>query len=375
MEPPPPPTLPPQAPPKPPPHSPPVASFFAIGDWGYLDEWRPEHIRATTDHKFYKDWREEGQICTPQCQYILADAMAAEARRLTQTEMPVKFVVNAGDNFYPAGVSGVHDQVWEKEWGRVYSALPAGVTWYGVYGNHDYGQFNRQCCCDVSDAGDGPGSTDGTRSCAQVQKHGHSHGGQRWYMPKMSYHASPLPGVNIEIVALDINTIDSGRSCPWVVCGKVTCSATEETEGCNMAMCTSTIKRRGEAAARLLKSRVEAAEQTDTQLIVVTHYPTTWISRTRIAGISLMSVMSNPRVHILYFGAHVHSTDNMTHVDHSARRPGWNDFCVGGGGGWACDGPQGFVVGEVQADGKVANLRIKTMANHECCVANPNRHG
>lgn len=56
---------------------------------------------------------------------------------------------------------------------------------------------------------------------------------------------------------------------------------------------------------------------------------------------------SNPNVHVLYFGAHVHSTDNTTNCHTASRRAGWRDFCVGGGGGWACDGSQGFVVGEV----------------------------
>ena len=83
-------------------------------------------------------------------------------------------------------------------------------------GNHDYGQFNPPCVCDLTDAGDGPGSTDGGRTCAQVQKHGKVHGGQRWHMPRMSYHVQPLPGVNLEILALDINTIDAGATCAAV---------------------------------------------------------------------------------------------------------------------------------------------------------------
>ena len=74
---------------------------------------------------------------------------------------------------------------------------------------------------------------------------------------------------------------------------------------------------------------------------------------------------------VVWSGAHTHSTDNTTNVDHGLRRPGWHDFCIGGGGGWACDGPQGFVVGEILEDGKVTNVHIKHMPNHLCCRGNP----
>jgi hypothetical protein len=100
-----------------------------------------------------------------------------------------------------------------------------------------------------------------------------------------------------------------------------------------------------------------------------------WIAGTVADGIHMMSEMNNPNVNIVYFGAHVHSTDNNTNVHHPARRPGWNDFCIGGGGGWACDGHQGFVVGEVMDNGRIVNLRMKFVSDHICCKANPRRNG
>lgn len=102
-----------------------------------LDEWRPNHRPTGSDHGWTTDWRHEGSIVTPQCQGILANAMREEAKALEHTDRPVRFVVNAGDNFYPAGVNGVGDPVWEVEWGRVYRGLPP-LPWYSVYGNHDY---------------------------------------------------------------------------------------------------------------------------------------------------------------------------------------------------------------------------------------------
>ena len=89
---------PPVSPPSKPPAVP-VASFLAVGDWGYFDEWRPTHKRSHGDHGWYTDWRVEGTIVTPRCQFLLADEMARVARELAGTEKPVKFVVNVGDNF------------------------------------------------------------------------------------------------------------------------------------------------------------------------------------------------------------------------------------------------------------------------------------
>ena len=117
-------------------------------------------------------------------------------------------------------------------------------------------------------------------------------------------------------------------------------------------------------------------------ITLVTWYPATALiqhgTRTRVASVLVaaamprfMELMTQTTAHITFFGAHVHSTDNTSHVDHSARRHGWRDFCVGGGGGWACDGPQGFVVGEVLDTGRIVNLRMKLMPMRDCCFANP----
>ena len=99
--------------------------------------------------------------------------------------------------------------------------------------------------------------------------------------------------------------------------------------------------------------------------------PVSYISGVNAGGISFYELLKSPRVQILYIGAHVHSTNNDTSVHDAARRHGWREFCVGGGGGWACDGPQGFVVGEVRSDGRVDNVRIKLISNALCCRQNP----
>ena len=77
--------------------------------------------------------------------------------------------------------------------GRYTDGIP-GVPWYSVQGNHDIAQTNRQCACTRNPLG-----------CSQIRKHGGIHSGHTWYMPAYNYYVRPLPGVNVEIVNLDVN--------------------------------------------------------------------------------------------------------------------------------------------------------------------------
>lgn len=139
--------------------------------------------------------------------------------------------------------------------------------------------------------------------------------------------------------------------------------------GCTRARCREVLRRRAAQAESLLRERIAAAEAADRQLIVISHYPTTYFGRKEALGIG--ALLRNPRVRIANFGGHVHSTDDSRSVDRSYARSGWSDWCVGGGGGWACDGHQGFVVGEVLSNGRVANLRVRLVSDGACCLSNP----
>jgi hypothetical protein len=76
-----------------------VASFFAIGDWGYYDKWRPDWDVWRERRPWAVDWRDEARVVTPDCQFLLAGEMRRLVVERAATE-PFRFVVNVGDNFY-----------------------------------------------------------------------------------------------------------------------------------------------------------------------------------------------------------------------------------------------------------------------------------
>lgn len=81
-------------------------SFLAIGDWGRQGE------------------RDQSAV---------ASAMANAAE-----EVGSRFVLSAGDNFYPAGVQSVTDPNWKQSFEDVYTAASLQTPWFAALGNHDY---------------------------------------------------------------------------------------------------------------------------------------------------------------------------------------------------------------------------------------------
>jgi len=307
-----------------------VGSFFVIGDWGYdteLHEVACRHRRRC--------------VLLPRCQQAIADTMRAEARRRGN----VRFVLNVGDNFYPQGVHGVDDPQWTEKWSDVYHGMDH-MQWYSVYGNHDYEAPDWRCGC-LSDP----------KQCHQVQKHGARHRNTSWYMPSTYYHARPLPGVNIEVVALDMNAADASKSCPWLV----------QSEGCSPAQCLRTLAEREVASARMLRERVAANRGGN--LLVVSHYPTDFLLGRRPGGIDTIGLLRSHETRISYFGGHRHATaaHESGYAGTASIAPNRN-WLTGGGGGWACDGQQGFLVGEIMADGRAVNVETVLIDDARCCT-------
>lgn len=129
-------------------------SFLALGDWG----------------------REGGRDQT-----AVAAAMAAAA-----TELGSRFVLSAGDNFYPGGVKSVRDRHWKASFEDVYSAASLQTPWYSALGNHDYRGKPK----------------------AQIRYSAHS---QRWNMPHRYYQIDShiLPD-DLDIFVLDTTPMVGG---------------------------------------------------------------------------------------------------------------------------------------------------------------------
>ena len=63
--------------------------------------------------------------------------VAAQMARAAQ-ELPAKFIISVGDNFYENGVASVDDPQWQTSFENVYAAPSLQVPWHVILGNHDY---------------------------------------------------------------------------------------------------------------------------------------------------------------------------------------------------------------------------------------------
>jgi len=75
------------------------------------------------------DWGRRGK----RSQRQVAQVMGVTAR-----DLAARFVLSAGDNFYPAGVKSVDDPHWRASFEDVYDAPALQTPWYAALGNHDY---------------------------------------------------------------------------------------------------------------------------------------------------------------------------------------------------------------------------------------------
>lgn len=261
-----------------------------IGDWGW-------------------DHNQHGNVKTDALQRTIAAQMLAKFRELGD----VKFIVNLGDSFYPAGITSKTDGKWQSVWRNIYASELRSVPWYTVYGNHDmYDDWG--CAC---------GKADGSQ-CNQINSDINNK--NFFYMPGVNWYKEH-PELGIEVVALDFNDV-SEHPCTYGQASK--CEST----------CMSNLRSRGNAAEALFKSRYSSSSQHN--LLVFSHYPTDYFRKQHTG---MLGALSSSNTHkISYFGGHRHNTDQSSTASISPN----NNWVVGGCGGWSCDGgSQGFVVGEI----------------------------
>jgi len=228
----------------------------------------------------------------------------------------VKFLINVGDSFYPGGVASKDDPQWQIKWRDVYSDALRSIPWYSVYGNHDMHQDPCSCSDNVWD-------------CAQVNADVNDL--SSFYMPALSWFKEH-PELDLEVVGLDLNAFGGIGDCQWTPCHQ---------------KCAELTRERSEHAFDLFYERMRKSSAKN--LLVFSHYPTDYfVGKPEFLG----NLSDNSSHHIEYFGGHRHGVDQISTVSTAPN----NNWLVGGGGGWGCDGDDvGFLVGEIADD-----LTIKT---------------
>lgn len=125
------------------------AGFVALGDWGR----RGDPVQSA-----------------------VARGLSAAAR-----EVASRFVIAAGDNFYPAGVASVRDAHWKDSFEAVYVDPALRTPWLAALGNHDY-----------------RGVPDAQVAYTRLSR--------RWRMPSRYYRAS---GAALGVPDLDLFVLDT----------------------------------------------------------------------------------------------------------------------------------------------------------------------
>jgi hypothetical protein len=301
-----------------------------IGDWGF-DEGKWKH----------------GNIETRKCQNAIATKMLEKMKELGD----VKFIVNVGDSFYPRGVTSQNDPQWDYKWRDVYDKELRSIPWYSVYGNHDY--QGDPCAC---------GS--GAHDCAQVNYNISDL--DHFYMPGYTWYKEH-PELGLEVVALDMNW----DAWTW---NSTATPEYQKPDDCRYSPCK--YKCWGSLQARLYESldlfnkRYNKSEAKN--LVVFSHYPTDYFSRSRPEFIE--KLRDDSRHHIEYFGGHRHNVDNTSTT---STKPN-NNWLVGGGGGWSCEPltymnppQQGFVVIEISNDEHATMTTYPVFVDPWVCCPKP----
>jgi len=289
-------------------------SFIVIGDWG----WDQGH---------------HGNLFSNACQKEIAKAMVEKFDELGD----VKFIINVGDSFYPSGVTGKNDSQWDTKWRNIYDAKLRSVPWYSVYGNHDYR-------CDPCACSEDP------LECAQVN--GDESNLDYFYMPATSwfkYH----PELDLEVVAMDTNQYVGSWNYKTLT-APIDCFLTK----C-IINCSKIIPSRAQESFRMFYDRMELSAARN--MVVFSHYPTDYFAGPEPNFIAALS--NNSKYHVEYFGGHRHDVDRASTASTAPN----NNWLVGGGGGWGCDGQkQGFVVGEIDANSNLTTYAV-LVDIQKCC--------
>lgn len=296
-----------------------IGSFIVLGDWGY-----DERIHCNPS---------SGCGMSPKCQQNIADKM----KQWVSQNPDVKFVLNLGDSFYPAGVSNLQDSRWTTSWKNVYGDQITNLRWYSIYGNHDYEGKDRCACGDPAHD---------PSLCAQRI----TSGMRGWYMPDLYYHEE-VADLGLEIIGLDTNNV-AESACKYL------------PSGCSAGACWANLNARYRASMDMFAQRMKST--TADNVLILNHYHTNYFGGSKYSFINALKQGAQNGAQLYHFGGHTHFVQE-NYGQNIAPAKQW---LVGGGGGWGCDGSaQGFTVGIInRSNGKTSiQLQAELVDHRACC--------
>jgi 3',5'-cyclic AMP phosphodiesterase CpdA len=267
-------------------------------------------------------------------------------------------VVNAGDNFYWGGIdhknrggNGVHDELWQKNFEKMYNAPALKAPWLSIMGNHDYG--GNGCWADLQ---------------AQFDyTFKDLHGNNRWKMPGPFYnHVAQVDDVTLEYFMLDTNIEDhmSGRS--GGICQQKLCQGKGAVKTISVDDCISFFRKLWRAQLDWFPKALKASTA-DWKIVVMHHKPHGDV------GYQLMSI-AQPNGANFLIASHTH--EMSFYESHSPPM-----LVVGAGGGAQanpgcggqrhCTAEYGFAdvsVSKTELDVKIFNYMGKVGYQGRVCV-------
>eukprot|EP00929_Paragymnodinium_shiwhaense_P014795 TRINITY_DN122758_c0_g1_i1.p1 TRINITY_DN122758_c0_g1~~TRINITY_DN122758_c0_g1_i1.p1 ORF type:complete len:718 (-),score=143.11 TRINITY_DN122758_c0_g1_i1:165-2318(-) len=265
---------------------------FLIGDWGGFGPW------ATT---FDNTWGKREYVwgVDDKAQHLVANLMSEMAEKYKP-----RYIINVGDNFYPAGVFGACGEVdmcsflqtgqWEAMWQNVYNSDELkDLEWWGVLGNHDFGGYSF-----------------GRPWEQAVAFTWHS---DRWITPAMYWRrTATYCDFDIDYFFLDTNTYDAEdpatdkfhNICSWEANAHADCS---EIGGPTSAYnCVDWFKRLFDDQLKWLEHQL--SQSTATWQIIVTHFPPqygseVWLDVAKRFGVDIF-LTGHRHMQELHFNGH-----------------------------------------------------------------------
>eukprot|EP00425_Heterocapsa_triquetra_P030515 CAMPEP_0195114128 /NCGR_PEP_ID=MMETSP0448-20130528/105091_1 /TAXON_ID=66468 /ORGANISM="Heterocapsa triquestra, Strain CCMP 448" /LENGTH=835 /DNA_ID=CAMNT_0040151143 /DNA_START=1 /DNA_END=2508 /DNA_ORIENTATION=- len=303
-----------------------VGYFAILGDWGNPFEpgtgesddayWGP-HWKCNTD-------RGDSTRClvgSPEWQRDeYAQTNVSQALTKYARENEVQFVVNVGDNLYPAGFESPEDPLWKVVFEDRYADASLQVPWLSALGNHDWGGFD----CYMRDGrlyrGDAQVGYDTEPNWTWPQSKA-----TRWVMPAEYYKKR----IEFGDTTMDIFVVSTHWADEAEVCGQDRYAQRR----CDAQACFSVVRNMADTMWNWLEVELPASDAD--WKFVVGHRPIDSLGRWLRGTQNIVELLTRNNVS-MYISGHRHTLEEH-----------WHTALSGGSGVYSTDGPRPGAVFEV----------------------------